>query len=136
MKEKNEKLGTWICSQGGTADVFQTKKLGRHFYTRCDCCGLNQGTGIARQQKIFDEAVFINPSVVVMPTNVKITGVIGDAPGSAKPKKESVAAIDFDPTEKVDPVESPAPAAQNFFTSKIIAGMVMVAAAGVGVWMN
>lgn len=138
MKPKNEKLGTWKCSAGGTADVFQTKKLGRHFYTHCACCGLNQGTGAARQQKIFDEAVFINPSAVLVPSNVKVGNVVSSVPPELeKPEsvKQSAPAQDFNPNEPVEQVAQSAPA-QPFPTGKLFAGVVLLLAAGAGAWMN
>ena len=69
-KEPNQVIGYWTCQEGGKAEVFQTKKRGRHFYTRCTCCGFQQGTGANRQQKIYDEAEFLSGVTVVKPSNV------------------------------------------------------------------
>ncbi|WP_406827723.1 hypothetical protein [Microbulbifer sp. ARAS458-1] len=69
-ENQNPKLGTVTCPAGGVADVYQTRKRGRHFYTRCACCGLLQGTGPKRQQEIWDTAEFLQGVTVHKPANV------------------------------------------------------------------
>lgn len=138
MNEKNQKIASWVCERGGQADVFQTVKRGRHFYTRCDCCGLNQGTGSARQQQIFDEAVFLDKSAVVIPSGVSASGakVIEPDP-EKKPAVENIGHVpgdDFDPSAVVDdvePVTEKPRSAMRFFPA-----VVLLAAAGFGLWMN
>lgn len=141
MKPRNEKLGTWTCDAGGVADVFQTKKLGKHFYTHCDCCGLNQGTGTARQQKIFDEAEFINKATVVVPSNVNVgkIGVVSTVPPELeKPadKNSGAPAKDFDPSEPVPQSVGQQEESKPFPTGKFIAGIAFMLAAGAGIWLN
>jgi hypothetical protein len=137
VNEKNQKIASWVCERGGQADVYQTVKRGRHFYTRCDCCGLNQGTGSARQQQIFDEAVFIDKGTIVVPSGVSVSGAkVVDLDAVKKIEGEGLGrgAGDFDPSEAVDSVE-PAPekprSALRFFPV-----VVLLAAAGAGLWMN
>ena len=131
MKTVNQKIGTWECERGGLADVFQTVKRGRHFYTKCECCGLNQGTGAGRQQQIFDEAQFIDKTSVVIPSGVTVGGarVIESAP---EPKKIE---LDFDPAQ---PVESESKAVQVKERSivRFVPAIAFLAAAGVGLWMS
>lgn len=132
-------LGHVKCSQGGRAEVRQTSKRGRHFYTRCDCCGLNQGTGAARQQHIYDNAEFIAGVTIVKPSNVDETS---DAVGDSKrieavqeserepaPKREAVG--DFDPTASESEPEKSEPRGLVRF----LPGVILLAAAGVGAWM-
>lgn len=63
-------LGHITCPMGGKAEVRQTSKRGAHFYTRCDCCGLMQGTGDKVQQKIWDNAEWLTGAVYVRPSRV------------------------------------------------------------------
>ncbi len=133
MKTQNQKIGTWECERGGAADVFQTVKRGRHFYTKCECCGLNQGTGAGRQQQIFDEAQFIDKTAVVIPSGVTAGGarVIESAP---EPKKiESVS--DFDPAQPLES-EPKAVATSDRSMVRMMPGVLFLLAAGVGLWMS
>lgn len=130
--ERNEVLGHWTCEQGGRAEVMQTKKRGRHFYTRCDCCGLNQGTGQKRQQRIFDEAEFSDRAALVIPSNVEVGNVIPDK-SEPVPKPEPA---DFDPTEPEPESEPSGVTSGAVGFKKFIPGAVLLLAAGVGVWMN
>lgn len=71
----NPVIGRWECPAGGDmAAVFQTKRRGRHFYTKCTCCGTNQGQEAKRQQRIWEEAQWLPDAVVVRPSNVKDNG--------------------------------------------------------------
>lgn len=133
MKQTNPKIGHWTCEQGGDAEVFQTVKRGRHFYTKCECCGLNQGTGAARQQRIFDGAQFIDRAAIAIPSGVTIAGgKVIDQPAQ-EPEK---VALDFDPTEPAEGevVSERPPVEANF--KRFLPGILFVAAAGVGLWMN
>ncbi len=137
MSDKNQKIGTWTCEQGGDAEVFQTVKRGRHFYTRCECCGLNQGTGVKRQQRIFDEAKFLDKSAVFIPSGVSASGgvVIEQEPV----KKSGAPVLDFDPNEKApeEIVQSaPVQPADKPGFARFLPGVILLAAAGVGLWMN
>lgn len=110
----NEIIGYWTCPEGGKAEVTQTKKRGRHFNTRCDCCGFNQGTGAPRQQKIWDQAEFLPGVTVVRPSNVTETQA---KPPVNEPEPETVPATveqpalteldDYDPDELSDPEPEP-----------------------------
>lgn len=130
----NPLLGHWTCERGGRAEVRQTVKKGRHFYTNCDCCGMNQGTGVRRQQEIWDKAEFIDKTVVVRPSNVAIDVAAVNEP--VVEKVESVKpgpAEDFNP--KTEPVEQlPAEQKQGFV--KFVPGLVLLVAAGVGAWLS
>ncbi len=82
----NEIIGTWQCGGGGTADVMQTKRRGKHLYTNCACCGLNQGTGAAFQTRLWNESTFKPGATVIKPSNVT-----DDKPGqSVKSEPEPV----------------------------------------------
>lgn len=144
MRQKpiNEKIGTWVCGGGGVADVYQTKKQGKHFYTRCDCCGLVQGTGKALQQRIYDTAKFIDKSAIAVPSGVDI-GAFLDAEVGQEFKqteapvnndKQQSEAVDFDPTE----IEESEPVRREGvgFFKKIVPFFVVAAAVGVGAWMG
>lgn len=133
MSSDNALLGYWTCERGGRAEVRQTKKQGRHFYTKCDCCGLNQGTGAKRQQEIWDSAEFVDKSVVARPLNVVIDAVAVNepAPKVEAPKVDPVG--DFNPT--AEPVVSPPSEQKNGFV-KFVPGLVLLAAAGVGAWLS
>lgn len=133
-------LGTWTCERGGTADVRQTVKKGRHFYTQCGCCGLNQGTGAKRQQDIWDNATFVDGSTVVRPANVSETkAAVNDPTGlpesETKPQPISEPVGDFDPTEP-EPGSETERSSPGFDRGKIFAGVALVLAAGAGIWMN
>lgn len=133
MKSANPKIGVWKCERGGVAEVFQTVKRGRHFYTKCDCCGLNQGTGVGRQQQIFDEAEFFDRAAIVIPSGVTAGGakVIESSP--VEPEK---IADDFDPSRPVPEEEKSAPVEQGGGIKRFIPGLVFLTAAGVGLWMS
>jgi len=135
MKEINILLGHWTCERGGRAEVRQTKKAGRHFYTRCDCCGLIQGTGSKRQQDIYDNAEFIPGVIVVRPSSVneKSAKVVDEQP-KKEPEKIGAPVQDFDPTLKTDEPEKE-PAAKKGL-SVFVPGLVFVVAAGLGVWIS
>lgn len=134
MKTVNPKIGVWKCERGGIAEVFQTTKRGRHFYTRCDCCGLNQGTGAGRQQQIFDEAQFIDRAAIAIPSGVTVGGAkVIDLP---PPEPEKIA-LDFDPTEPPAPSETKSePEQTGAGFKRFLPGVLFIAAAGVGLWMS
>jgi hypothetical protein len=132
MKEQNQVLGHWVCPQGGQAKVYQTKKAGRHFYTRCDCCGLIQGTGEILQQRIWDEAEFIKGVGIVAPSNVSTTKterVIED-----EPSKPAEPVGDFDPTEVSEDKQAKVEPSQPKF-GFMVPLAVFAAAAGVA-WLT
>lgn len=136
ISDKNALLGHWICSAGGNADVYQTKKNGRHFYTRCECCGLQQGTGAKRQQDIYDNAVFFDKAAVIRPSNVALdlkpeVNPVEPAKVEATPAKTDIAK-DFDPSEPPEKVESSEPGMWKKVTPLAIFGI----AAAVGIWLN
>jgi hypothetical protein len=143
VSEPNPVIGSWQCSEGGSAEVKQTKKRGRHFYTQCECCGLQQGTGAALQQRIWDEAEFLPGVAVVRPSNVLEKGNTVSETGASEPAKatepasepEPKAPGDFDPNEP-EPISEPEPTQSGFSGAKIIAGLALLAAAGVGAWMG
>lgn len=132
MKTTNPKIGVWKCERGGEAEVFQTVKRGRHFYTKCDCCGLNQGTGAGRQQQIFDQAQFFDRAAIVIPSGVTASGakVI-----EQKPEPEKIA-HDFDPSQPAPEDEKSEAVAPSGGIKRFIPGLAFLAAAGVGLWMS
>ena len=140
IKPSNEKIGTWVCSNGGVADVYQTIKAGRHFYTRCNCCGLVQGTGKALQQRIYDNAKFIDKGAIAVPTGVDIGAFLDAEVGREieQPKapvnddKQQNAAVDFDPNEieQSEPVRGES----GGILKKIAPFAVVAAAIGAGIW--
>ncbi|WP_341937194.1 hypothetical protein [Marinimicrobium sp. C2-29] len=146
MSSKNELLGHWTCEQGGKAEVRQTTKRGRHFYTQCECCGLNQGTGKVRQQKIWDEAQFVTGVTIIRPSNV--TDNRREAPvnepalehqkpsePASEPESESLG--DFDPTQSEPESEAEAPAeGRSLNKGALLSGLALITAAGVGAWLN
>lgn len=138
----NVLLGYITCPKGSRAEVRQTIKKGRHFYTNCgkECCGLVQGTGAVIQQDIYDNAEFLPGVTIVKPANVvEKSEPVGEpkrieaAPESepeAKPKREPQS--DFDPVEsEVEAVPSEPRGLVRF-----VPGIVLLVAAGVGVWMG
>lgn len=128
----NQLLGHWKCERGGNAEVFQTKKRGSHFYTRCDCCGLNQGTGAGRQQDIYDNAVFLSGVTVVKPSNVS------DTPGQKviehEPVRVEPVTRDFDPAIDIqdEPVEEP----EKKTGGVLLPLSIFFAAVGAGLWLS
>lgn len=132
MRAVNQKIGVWTCERGGVADVFQTVKRGRHFYTKCECCGLNQGTGAGRQQQIYDEAQFIDSAAIVIPSGVVAGGakVI-----EQKPEPEKIEDEDFDPSEPVQGETKQKAVASGGGFRRFLPGVILLAAAGVGAWM-
>ena len=138
---KNELLGHVKCSQGGRAEVRQTKKAGRHFYTSCECCGLNQGAGQTRQQYIYDNAEFLQGVTVVRPSNVTETAKppvnepepVKPAESEQEPKSQPEPASDFDPTA-TEQESDVVPASSGF--ARFLPGVILVIAAGVGAWMG
>ncbi|WP_045827158.1 hypothetical protein [Teredinibacter turnerae] len=136
MSDPNKLLGHWTCPEGGKAEVYQTKKRGRHFYTRCDCCGLQQGTGASRQQKIYNEAEFIPGVEYSLPSNVK-----ADQKPTQEEKPAKAAVLpDFDPNEaKESEPEGEAVTEQASGNGRLMWALGLVGmglAAGVGAWMN
>jgi hypothetical protein len=137
MSENNQLLGYWVCDQGARAEVRQTKKQGRHFYTRCDCCGLNQGTGKKRQQLIYDNTEFIPGVTVTRPAGVeeKSLSVVADQPEKTeKTETELLTDSDFNPNE---PEETERPqVAENGLKKAIVPGVIFLLAVGAGIWMQ
>ena len=135
MNEKNQKIADWVCDQGGAAEVFQTVKRGRHFYTRCDCCGLNQGTGTVRQQKIFDEAVFLDKSGVVIPSGVSVGAKVIEREPVKTLESENIShgPEDFDPSEVSEDLEVQEKPRSAL---RLLPAVVLLAAAGAGLWMS
>lgn len=131
MREQNPLLGHWTCPEGGRAEVYQTKKAGRHFYTHCDCCGLMQGTKVARQQRIWDEAEFIAGVSVVAPSNVVMdkSRVIESAPTVKVPQG------DFDPSEMVTDEQVEAVPDKPRFRFLVPLG-AFIAAGAAAIWMH
>lgn len=138
MKVINELLGYWTCPEGAKAEVYQTKKQGRHFYTRCDCCGLNQGTGKTRQQSIFDTAEFLNRDAVVIPSGVVVGAVVNDSEQPKTPASESEQPkADFDPQQMKAEQAQERPTNNGKGILKTIAPFAVLAlAVGAGAWMN
>lgn len=135
IKPVNDIIGSWVCAYGGAAEVYQTKKQGRHFYTRCDCCGLNQGTGKSRQQSIWDSAKFIDKTSIAVPSGVEVGGFIeAEKVGAPSEEKgEPGPAADFDPAE----IQSePAAVKAEGVLSKLAPFLVVALAIGAGAWMN
>jgi hypothetical protein len=126
--EINQLLGHWTCERGGRAEVRQTKKQGKHFYTRCECCGLNQGTGKVRQQAIYDNTEFVAGITVTRPSGVeeKSLSVVADQPEKAPENSPG----DFDPNEPVDSEETEQPAKKSWLVPLVI----FAAAVGAGLW--
>lgn len=138
MKVLNELLGYWVCPEGARAEVYQTKKQGRHFYTRCDCCGLNQGTGKTRQQSIFDTAEFLNRDAVVIPSGVVVGAVVNDSEQPKTPANESEQQkTDFDPQQmKAEQAQSVQPEKSGGAFKAILPLAILGLAIGAGAWMN
>ncbi|WP_444884853.1 hypothetical protein [Microbulbifer sp. PSTR4-B] len=93
---QNPVIGHWQCPEGSKAEVRQAAKRGRHFYTSCDCCGVNMGAGAARQTKIWREAEFLQGADVFKPSNVSDEGQ-----GEALPAVQSEAAASEPQSEPV-----------------------------------
>lgn len=136
----NPKLGTVPCPAGGVADVYQTRKRGRHFYTRCTCCGLLQGTGQKRQQQIWDSAEFLPGVTVHKPANVEDGGQGEPEPTVAPeaPQPAAAPAGDFDPAADTEPeTEEQEPEASGGGIRKGLAAVgVTLLAVGAGLWMS
>lgn len=140
-KETRPALGVWRCPMGGSALVYQTVKAGNHFYTHCACCGLQQGTGAARQQRIWDETEFYNRGSVVRPGNVAI-----DLKPESEPSEAATAEAvpdkgeaDFDPGEReVDPEAEKQPEKREGggVLKKVIPLVLLFGAGVVGSWMS
>lgn len=129
--EINPLLGHWTCEQGGRAEVRQTKKQGRHFYTRCECCGLNQGTGKKRQQAIYDNTEFLQGVTVSRPSGVEDKGRVVSEQPEIEPEKLPPPTGDFDPGE-VEDDEQPQEADSK---PKLLALGAFALALGVGAWL-
>lgn len=113
-------IGKYTCPVGGAeAQIQQGNRKGKHFITRCECCGFNQGTGKARQQRIWDEAEWIGETPEP-PVNVTVTKSEG-----SRPKTETEPDRDFEPDlDLVEREEQP---------KKSKKGLVALVVAGVGV---
>lgn len=124
----NEKLGTWTCSNGGEAGVFQTKKNGRHFYTRCECCGLQQGTGKTRQQRIWNEAQWLVPvDQIAKPSNVDGELICNDK--GPQPYEEIDQEFDFDATDDPEPQGQVIEHDSGFNAYRVLGGLALIGAA-------
>lgn len=149
VSSKNELLGHWTCERGGKAEVRQTIKKGRHFYTQCECCGLQQGTGQARQQQIWDEGDFIPGKAFVKPANV--TDKPERAPVNepaiehkpSEPESEPASEPESEPVSDFDPNQSEpetdteaAPVGRTVNKGALLSGAALLVAAGVGAWLN
>ncbi|MBE0507793.1 MAG: hypothetical protein IBX50_13965 [Marinospirillum sp.] len=54
MSINNPVLGVCECPEcGGQASVMQSKRRGRHLYTNCSSCGLDQRTGAEVQNRLW-----------------------------------------------------------------------------------
>lgn len=100
-------IGHWQCPDcGEQCEVGQAARRGHHFYTNCgqERCGINQGTGAGRQNRIWREAQFLSGVTVKRPANVTEDGqprpVNEPAPepaGEPKPTEQASEAAPFDP---------------------------------------
>ncbi len=135
----NPKLGSIKCALGNQADVYQTTKRGSHFYTRCECCGLMQGTKAQIQQHIWDNTEWVEGVERRQPSNVNATQsepVSELAPPPAK--REPVVDDDFDPN--AEPVgDEPEPehgSGSSGLRKGLMALGAMVLGVGGGMWLS
>lgn len=145
MSEPNPKIGTVKCFMGGTADVYQTKRKGKHLYMVCDCCGVNQGTKQKFQQYIWDN-VDLLPSIknITKPSNVverdtKEGELLPAQPETTEVPTETVTeSTEFNPdAEPVDDSGSDVIECKSSGIKKVFLGAgLALLSAGVGVWMS
>ena len=141
-KEARPAVGTWRCPMGGNALVYQTVKKGNHFYTHCSCCGLVQGTGQSRQQRIWDEAEFYKKADVVRPANVAIDVKPESEPSPSEPPTAEATPDnglkDFDPSEPESEPESEKQAAPQAggALKKLLPFGILFLAGAIGSWIN
>ncbi|MGH1374589.1 MAG: hypothetical protein ACRBBW_21310 [Cellvibrionaceae bacterium] len=100
MAEKLPIAGYWKCDEGGRAEVTQTRRAGSHFNTRCDCCGYSQATGAKRQQRIWDEADWLEGVVVKRPSNVTEKSAVEPTVETAQAVTEATEPATESATEK------------------------------------
>lgn len=145
---QNPAIGRWRCPLGGDAVVRQASKRGRHFYTQCECCGVQMGTAAARQTKIWREAEFSPPDGVNVykPGNVSDEG--GELPAKSEPVEAKPEAARTEQPEAVDrwrpgdmeaaagetETETEAPAPRN--RGALVAGVVGLLALVGGAWLS
>lgn len=142
---QNPVIGHWQCTEGGKAEVRQAAKRGRHFYTQCECCGVQMGTGAARQTKIWNEAEFLPGVNVIKPGNVTDEGQGESLPAvreAAEPKPEPAKGGDGEAGGRWKPgmgepeeteTETEQPSGNR---GPLVALGVALAALGAGVWMS
>lgn len=134
----NEVIGHWRCDAGGQANVMQTKRRGHHLYTNCDCCGLDQRTGAARQTKLWNESQFFAGVTVKKPANVtEQTEYVTDSATEHKPESEpeqtgqqAEQEPDWEP-EETDEETEPEPSRS---WPRLLAGVSLIGGA-VGGWL-
>ncbi len=137
-ESKNPILGKIKCELGSYAEVRQTIKRGRHFYTDCECCGKNQGTKQKRQQKIWDEAEFLEGAVVVKPSNVTDTvkptqsEVVSEPEGQVQAESDD----DFNPNADLETADEDAPASGSKIKKAAAAVGVVLLGVGGGLWLS
>lgn len=142
-------IGHWTCEEGGQAEVTQTRRIGKFFNTRCDCCGFSQATGKARQQKIYNTAVWVSGAVVDLPKGIveKSASAPEPAPEQApkpepKPEQKPPSSGDFVPEPEPEPEPEQRPNAAPISSEKppkqwgkLAAGLVFLGtAAAVSIW--
>lgn len=142
MSGKNPRIGEIECRDcDGVAVVKQAGRRGNHFYTDCPGCGINQATGAARQQMIWDNARFDAGATVKRPNNVSDKGPAPvnepvqtekptDAPtGPAIEQQPAQPAeqTDFDPTETEPETDAPTDAPPSL-ARKLLPGLILVGA--------
>ncbi|WP_339074924.1 hypothetical protein [Teredinibacter turnerae] len=134
MSEKT--VGHIQCAAGNRAEVRQAVRRGNHFYTVCDCCGTNQGTGKARQQWIWDNAEFIAGATVKKPINVTDEKpVVSESSVESEPVQIEAGTGDFDPAEPVETESAPAVKTGETGMGSKLVGVGLLLASGLGAWL-
>ena len=132
----NEVLGSIPCDCGRNADVMQTKRAGKHLYSRCADCGLDQRTGAKVQTRLWLETEWRNGVKPPRPSNVSESAT-KPATETATEKPSSGGAFeDFEP-DTLAAEKATNEATKNKPKGRfgvVAGGLLIITALGAAIW--
>lgn len=119
----SEVIGRYTCPVGGErGTIQQTNRKGKHFATRCTCCGFNQGTAAKWQQWLWNNAEWVGETPEP-PINV----TLGERVKEPEPESQA----DFDPETEMHETETETkPKAKSTGKKLAVAGLATVGIVG------
>lgn len=134
--KNNAVLGYMTCEAGGRASVHRAVRgKGRHFYTRCDCCGCDQRTGATFQTHVYNSTQWLGDKPIA-PVNYLGEGAPKSEPvvQPTEPSSDAGLADDWQPKEepKKEAVGQPkGRLALSLLVSLALGGLALIVGRGV-----